>query len=235
MKDIVKNSLFAFALISLGASAVGCGQLDAALAIKKDGSSETAISDETNSLIEDTVNSAGGSSEDFMHPFALDGGEETMRKSKRPTPGFLPPPSRAGHASKSPHLGRVPKKAIPADILGLLKASNEKKDAILGIDRAKVEEVLKAMRKELEDLRASKPSPEEFRAKYKAIQEKYIAQLREVLPKFDALTQEQKDSLKALHELQHGMIKSCVAPGADAASEACTQAKANLQAKIDAP
>jgi len=128
-----------------------------------------------------------------------------------------------------------PPPALPADILALMKAADAKKDAVLGIERVKVEEILKNMRTDLEAARAVAASRDDFVAQAKVIQDKYVAQLKTVLPSFESLTQEQKDRVKAIHDLQKGVISACVARGADSASATCTSAKAALQANIDAP
>jgi hypothetical protein len=116
-----------------------------------------------------------------------------------------------------------------------MKAADAKKDAVLGIDRAKVNEIMTAMKTDLETLRAVTVSREDFIAQAKVIQDKYTAQLKTILPAFDTLTADQKARVKAIHDLQKGVIDSCVARGADSGSAACTAAKTALKANIEAP
>lgn len=116
-----------------------------------------------------------------------------------------------------------------------MKSADAKKASVLSIDLAKVDEVLKSMRTDLETLRTIAVSREDFQTQAKVIQDKYTAQLKTILPAFETLTQEQKDRVKAIHDLQKGVIDSCVARGADSSSAVCSSAKSALQGNIEAP
>lgn len=229
------------ALVGFFVSALtGCGNASDLLRSGKDDteSSETRLSasDDSQNLLDDTINAASGLKDPQFKPFRLDG------LDGRPGEGPRGPREGGPHGhAKGPHGkdGRghphPPMPPLPADILALFKAADAKKDLVLGIDRTKVEPILKALQTDLEALRAVSGTREAFLEKAKEIHAKYAEQLKAVLPSLESLTQEQKDRVKAIHDLQKKVIESCVIRGADPASAACSTAKSELQANIDAP
>lgn len=191
---------------------------------------------ETELMLEQSMTDAAGSSEPSLRPYSMDGLD-----------GPPPPPEgvgRDGHGGpgpRGPHhergdrgRGRGPV-SIPAEIQALMKAADAKKDSVLGIDRSKVDEILKAMKTDLDALRQIAVTRTDFEVQAKVILDKYSAELRKAIPAFDTLTPEQKTRVKTIHDLQREVIKSCVMRGADAAGATCAAAKINLQADIDAP
>jgi hypothetical protein len=237
MKNLLKHSALTLTFFILGATTIGCGQLTDVLdGSKNDSSSAFSNEDESSKLISDSVNSASGSSEDFLRPYVINGVEGAKGKHedfKHGAKGRHGP--RGGHGSKGIKPPPPLLSALPVEIQTLMKAADAKKDSVLGIDRTKVDEILKNMRTDLEAARSVAASRDDFVAQAKVIQDKYVAQLKTVLPAFDSLTQDQKDRVKAIHDLQKGVIDSCVARGADSASAACTTAKTALQSNIDTP
>lgn len=224
------------ALTIVALSATACGTAVDLLADKdRDAQIEVSSDEETNqNLIDASFSSASGMNLPEFKPFrvGLAGVEGEVEHKRGPHAH-----SRPGH-HKGPRGGHDPQKKLqplPAEIAELMKAADAKKDSVLGIDRSKVEPILKAMATDLQALRAVTPSREEFVAKAKEIQTKYAEQLKAVLPAFDSLTQEQKDRVKAIHDLQKKVIVGCVVRGADAASETCSTAKSELKANIEAP
>lgn len=231
------RTLGRFSALTIAAlSATACGTA-VDLLTDKDKATQLEVSsdEETNqNLIDSSFSSASGMNQPEFKPFRVGpaGTEGEIEHKRGPHPH-----GRAGH-QKGPRGGHDPRKKLqqlPAEIAELMKAADAKKDAVLGIDRSQVEPILKAMATDLQALRAVTPSREEFVAKAKEVQAKYSEQLKAVLPAFDSLTQEQKDRVKAIHDLQKKVIVSCVAREADAASETCSNAKAELKANIEAP
>ncbi|MEY4064083.1 MAG: hypothetical protein RIR26_291 [Pseudomonadota bacterium] len=239
MKSSTRSTALFGSLFVLSFLSVSCGRvMDVLSSSDKDGRGAVSTDTETQLMLEQSMNDAAGSSEPSLRPFPMDDLD-----------GPPPPPEglgRDGHRGP-PHGPRGPRHehgdhgrgkgpvSIPAEILSLMKAADAKKDTVLGIDRSKVDEILKAMRTDLEALRAIAVTRTDFEVQAKVIHDKYAAELRTVIPAFDTLTQEQKTRVKTIHDLQHEVIKSCVMPGADAASASCAAAKINLQADIDAP
>jgi|GEM_PF-671180 len=244
MKSNSLRSSVLSSLCLLALSVAACGQIDTLLTKQGDNKSEQQSStydSENSQLLDGTFSAAAGSSDPSLRPYPMDGlaGRGEFEGDDR---GDDHGRGRGGHhgGGHGPHgsgKGRGDKgpPALPADIEALMKAADAKKDTVLKIDRAKVDEILKAMRTDLEALRTVAVSREDFQAQAKTIQDKYTPQLRAVVPAFETLSQEQKDRVKALHDLQKKVIDGCVARGADAASATCTTAKSDLQANIDAP
>ena len=217
------------ALFALSAGSTSCGTLDQFASSSKEEieSIDDASDTETSNLIEASMSAASGSEEPSLRPFRMDGlGQKGgHKKGKKHGRGH-----QHGRHSEKEH-----RPVIPAEIQSILKAADAKKDAVLGIDRVKVDEILAAMKTDLSTLRAVSASREEFKSQAKIIQDKYSEQLRAILPSFDSLSQEQKDRVKAIHDLQKGVMEACVREDADAASDACTAAKSSLQGNIDTP
>jgi hypothetical protein len=231
------NLLAATIVLTLGSAA--CGQMENLLNKAEDDSSQSISSDtETANLMESSYSSSLGSNEPSLRPFPLDGleiGAEQPDAAGRHGRGGS---GGRGHPGKKPPHGPGKGKgpaSLPAEIQALMKSADTKKASVLSIDLAKVDEVLKSMRTDLESLRMIAVSREDFQTQAKVIQDKYTSQLKTILPAFEALTQEQKDRVKAIHDLQKGVIDSCVARGADSSSAACSSAKSALQGNIDAP
>lgn len=227
---IVKPTLWCLVSL-LGLGTIACGQLEELSSRgERTAQSESNETDDQENLINSSLTEATGSSEPSLRPFSVGSAEA----------GKLPPGGHGKHGPRGrpgphhPHGAKLVS-PLPADILALMKAADAKKNSVLGIDRAKVDEILKALQTELVALRAVSASREEFIANAKPIQEKYTAQLRSVLPAFESLSQEQKDRVKSIHDQQKAVIQSCAVVGADPAAAACTAAKAALQASIDAP
>lgn len=205
--------------------------------LDKNGQSQSSAANssesDTQNLLDGSFGSASGMTDPQFKPFRMEGleGPENGDHGRGPGHG-----GGRGH-HKGPHggPGKPPPQALPADIAELMKSADAKKDAVLGIDRTKIDPILKAMQADLEVLRAVAGSREVFLVKAKEIQDKYAEQLKAALPAFDSLTQEQKDRVKAIHDLQKKVIDSCVARGADSTSATCTTAKSDLKANIDAP
>ncbi len=219
-----------------------CGSATDLLNMKDEDSDRTSQSNEnyesdSQNLIDSSVGSASGMVDPQFKPYRLDGLGKPEGGSGRPEGKHADGGGRGHH--KGPHgkggQGKPPHAPLPADIIELFKSADVKKDSVLGIDRTKVEPILKAMATDLTALRSVAGTREVFLAKAKEIQDKYAEQLKAVLPAFDSLTQEQKDRVKAIHDLQKKVIDSCVARGADPASATCTTAKSDLKANIDAP
>lgn len=237
----LQASLFS-AILILSAAATGCGSIEK-LTSNAGNSTSTEVSSEESenaTLMDASLSAAAGSEDPSLRPFRMDGLSHPagMHEGRGPRGKGHGPGGRGhGPGGRGPHAGGPGGKhnAIPAEIQTLMKAADSKRDSVLGIDRAKVDEVLAALKTDLEALRAVSPSREEFQAQAKVLHDKYTAQLKTILPAFDTLTTEQKARVKAIHDLQKGVIDSCVARGADAASAACTTAKSALQANIDAP
>lgn len=186
-------------------------------------------------LLDQSLGLASGMADPQFRPYRLDTlGLDDHQDGPRDGGG-------RGH-HKGPHSrdgrdghGKQPPAPRPAEIIDLMKAADAKKDSVLGIDRTKIDPILQAMRSELELLRSIAGSRELFMVKAKEIQDKYAEQLKAALPAFDGLTQEQKDRVKAIHELQKKVVDSCIARGADSASATCSTAKTELKANIDSP
>ncbi|MFZ9520098.1 MAG: hypothetical protein ACO3A4_06425 [Silvanigrellaceae bacterium] len=205
--------------------------------LDKNGQSQSSAANssesDTQNLLDGSFGSASGMTDPQFKPFRMEGVGGSERGGHGP--GHADGGGRGHH--KGPHggPGKPPPQALPADIAELMKSADAKKDAVLGIDRTKIDPILKAMQADLEVLRAVAGSREVFLVKAKEIQDKYAEQLKAALPAFDSLTQEQKDRVKAIHDLQKKVIDSCVARGADSTSATCTTAKSDLKANIDAP
>jgi len=230
-------TLSKFSVLTIVAlSATACGTAVDLLADKDIGAQTEVISDEqTNqNLMDASFSAASGMKNDEFKPFSVgfSNGEDESDHKRGPHPRGRPGHHKGPRGGGEHKMGHQP---LPAEIAELMKAADAKKDSVLGIDRSKVEPILKAMATDLQALRAVTPSREEFVAKAKEIQAKYTEQLKAVLPAFDSLTQEQKERVKAIHDLQKKVIVSCVARGADAASETCNTAKSELKANIEAP
>lgn len=237
-RALCKVSAFAVAVLM----ANGCGNATELLnkldESKDQAASSTSSESDSQNLIDGSLSAASGMADPQFKPYRLDGLEPDGRghgpEGHRDGGGrghHKGPRGDEGHG-KGGH-GKPP--ALPEEIANLMKSADAKKDTVLGIDRTKVEPIIKAMQTDLEVLRSVAGTREVFLAKAKEIQDKYQAQLKAVLPAFDSLTQEQKDRVKAIHDLQKKMLDSCVARGADATSAACTTAKSDLKANIDAP
>ncbi|NBW81087.1 hypothetical protein EBR21_04965 [bacterium] len=229
-------SSLALATIALTACGTAMDLLD------KNGQSQSTAANssesDTQNLLDGSFGSASGMTDPQFKPFRMEGldGPEQGDHGPGHGPGHGDGGGRGHH--KGPHGGGPDKRGpapLPADIAELMKSADAKKDSVLGIDRTKIDPILKAMQTDLEALRAVSASRDDFMTKAKEIQAKYSDQLKAVLPAFDSLTQEQKDRVKAIHDLQKKVIDSCVARGADSTSATCTTAKSDLKANIDAP
>lgn len=230
------NSLFVRSALTLsfaivGLSAASCGQLEEIANKQEEGSQSYASENDTANLIDSALTAASGSGEPSLRRFSLEmpGAEDSFEHGPKHDGARGHPHGRKGQGKR----GRVgPAIQLPDDIKALMSQADLKRDSILGIERAKVDEIVNAMRTDLEALRSVSATREEFQAQAKAIVDKYSAELRTVLPPFDSLTQEQKDQVKAIHDLQRGMLTACIARGADPASESCTAAKTALETHI---
>jgi hypothetical protein len=239
MKHSHRSAALLSSLFALSCLSVSCGQMMEVLSSSDKESKEAVSTDsETQLWLEQSINDAAGSSEPSLRPFPID------------EHGHPPPPEAMGRddhrgpgsgARGHPHAGRGHRGrgkgpvSLPPEILAIMKEADAKKDTVLGIDRTKVDEILKAMKTDLEALRQIAVTRTDFEVQVKVILDKYAAELRNAIPAFDTLTPEQKTRVKTIHDLQHEVLKSCVLPGADAASATCAAAKINLQADIDAP
>jgi len=226
------NTLFARSVLSLslavaGLSATSCGQLDQISQQQKEDAQSFASENDTANLIDSALTTASGSSEPSLRRFSLESAETEESLGHGHGRGHGHGKRKGGRQG---HAG--PAIQIPDDIKALMTQADAKRDGVLGIDRAKVDEVINAMRTDLEALRSISATREEFKAQAKVIVDKYSAELRTVLPAFESLTQEQKDEVKAIHDLQRAMLTACIARGADPASESCTAAKAALQSNV---
>lgn len=231
------RALSKFSVLTIVAlSVTACGTAVDLLTDKdRSGQTEVSSDEETNqNLMDASFSAASGMNNDEFKPFraGFSKGEDESDHKRGPHPRGRPGLHKGPRGGGEHKMGHQP---LPAEIAELMKAADAKKDSVLGIDRSKVEPILKAMATDLQALRAVTPSREEFVAKAKEIQAKYTEQLKAVLPAFDSLTQEQKDRVKSIHDLQKKVIVSCVARGADATSETCGSAKSDLKANIDAP
>lgn len=226
--SFLKRSALSLSLAVVCFGATSCGQLEQLT--QNEESSETLFSEtDTANLIDNALMAASGSEEPSLRRFPLDSPDTENSLGHGHKRG-------RGHGKRGGgrhgHIG--PAIELPDDIKELMSQADAKRDSILGIDRTKVEEIVKAMKTDLEALKSVSSTREEFQAQAKVIVDKYSAELRTVLPAFDTLTQEQKDKVKAIHDLQRGMLTACFARGADPASEQCTAAKTALQGNITA-
>jgi Spy/CpxP family protein refolding chaperone len=229
-KSLLTRSILCLSLSVTGTLAASCGQLEQLAQTGEN--SESFFSDEdTANLIDSALTAASGSSEPSLKRFPLDSSEteDSIGHGERRGRG-LGQGKRGGR--RHGHAG--PAMQVPDDIKALMTQADAKRDSILGINRTQVEEIISAMKTDLEALKNVSATREEFEAQAKVIVEKYSAELRIVLPAFESLTQEQKDQVKAIHDLQRGMLIACIARGADPASESCTVAKTALQTNISA-
>jgi Spy/CpxP family protein refolding chaperone len=226
---ILARSVLCLSLAVTGFGATSCGQLEELVAQQKEDSQNFASDTDTANLIDSAFTAASGSGEPSLKRFPLDSPETEDALGHGPRHGRGHGHGKRG-GGRHGHAG--PAIQIPDDIKALMTQADAKRDSILGIDRVKVDEIVQAMRTDLEALRSVSATREEFEAQAKVIVDKYSAELRTVLPAFDTLTQEQKDQVKAIHDLQRGMLTACIARGADPASESCTAAKAALQSNV---
>lgn len=228
--SVFSRTALSFALMAtVGLTAISCGQLEDIIQDKGQDSQLIASDADTANLIDNAFSSASGSSDPSMRRFPLDSPNEDA--------GIGPHgQSRGehGHRRRGKHGHHGAALQIPDDIKGLMTQADAKRDSILGIDRTKVDEIVAAMRTDLEALRSVAVTREEFEAQAKTIVDKYAAELRTVIPPFESLTQEQKDQVKAIHDLQKGVLQACVARGSDPAGETCTAAKTALQSQVTA-
>lgn len=239
MKMSFAAARFTSVLLVLGLATAACGQLqDMVSKTERDSASETSTPSDNDSLVDASLTSASGTEEPSLRPFKMDGGHgphEDGDGMGGKGHGHGHPPKGGFGGPRGHGRGHQPPPPIPADVQEGMKAADAKKDAVLGIDRAKVDEVMTAMKTDLDALRAVAVNRDDFIAQAKVIQDKYAAQLKTILPAFESLTAEQKARVKAIHDLQKGVIDACVARGADSASAACTAAKVALKANIEAP
>lgn len=228
--SFISRTALSFALMTAaGLAAISCGQLEDMVQDRDEDSQLIASDTDTANLIDSAFSNASGSSDPSIRRFPLDSPHEDV--------GIGPRGQHRGEHGSRKHGKRGRHGAalqIPDDIKELMTQADAKRDSILGIDRAKVTEIVDAMRTDLEALRSVAVTREEFEAQAKTIVDKYAAELRTVIPAFDTLTQEQKDQVKAIHDLQKGVIKACVARGSDSAGETCTAAKTALQSQVAA-
>jgi hypothetical protein len=188
--------------------------------------------------MDSSLASASGSEEPSLRPFKMEGGHFPSPPHAKGRHGAGDRHGQSSGGGFGGHHGRGKghqPPPLPTDIIEGMKAADAKKDSVLGIDRVKVNEIMTAMKTDLDALRAVAVSRDDFLAQAKLIQDKYTEQLKAIIPAFESLTAEQKTRVKAIHDLQKGVIDSCVARGADSVSAACTAAKVALKANIDAP
>jgi hypothetical protein len=237
MKTMTRTFGFLSSLALIAVSVSACGSLREMASQRGDSVAsqhETSEIDSQN-LLDGTLSAASGMADPQFKPYRLSSldniEDEPHDKNDKGHHGKR----RHGKGHGRDHHDRGARASLPAEISDLMKSADAKKDAILGIDRSKVEPILTAMKTDLLTLREISATRDEFLAKAKEIQTKYAEQLKAILPAFESLSQEQKDRVKALHDLQKKVIKSCVAKLADPASAACTGAKDELKASINAP
>ncbi|MEY3904050.1 MAG: hypothetical protein RL189_3356, partial [Pseudomonadota bacterium] len=178
--------LSALSIVALSATACGTA-VDLLTDKDRSGQTEVSSDEETNqNLMDASFSAASGMNNEEFRPLRVgfSNGEGESDHKRGPHPNGRPGHHRGPRGGGEHKQGHPP---LPAEIAELMKAADAKKDSVLGIDRSKVEPILKAMATDLQALRAVTPSREEFVAKAKEVQAKYSEQLKAVLPAFDSL------------------------------------------------
>lgn len=233
MKRFVSISGLSSSVALLALALISCGTANDFLSKGNDGGGDSPSSNfesDSRSLLTGTESAASGTKEPQFLPFDGEDADHGQGDHHH-GPGGRGGHKRGGHGGD--HHGEM-HQPLPAEIAELMKSANAKKDSVLGIDRAKVDAVKTEMKADLQALHAVSANREIFMTKAKEIQDKYAQQLKGVLPAFESLTQEQKNRVSAIHDLQKKVMDACVRVTASDSAE-CTSAKSALKTNIDAP